>query len=149
MQTAWNAVYLEDGLQQLNTTAKNIGKCFRTVAKFLFALLVYLVLNTCVILLFNYTKPTSMELVRLFEYGLRVFTSENLTIIFSVFTQYKVVTLSLAAVATALSWMLQFSDKAPAKPIYTTKQRNNRTFSQVAVRRASVVSYKQHVAFLA
>ena len=149
MQPIVDVVYLEDSLQKLNTTANKIGRFFKGLAKFLLAVLVYLALNACVILLFNNVRPASMELVRLFEYGLRVFTTENITIIFSVFAHYKFVTLSLTVVATAVSFVLEFSDKADATPICTTRQQNRNALSQNTVRRVSVFSYKQHVAFLA
>ena len=149
MQPIFDSVYIEDSLQKLDTTARKIGKYLKRVAKFLLAVFVYFVLNACVILLFNNVRPASMEFVRLMEYGLRVFTSENVTIIISIFSQYKFVSYSLAFVATALSFMLEFSDKADVAPIFETKQNTRKIFSQKTVRRISVFSYKQHVAFLA
>lgn len=140
---------IEDGLQKLNTTACKIGKSLKGLAKFFIAVFMYLILNVCVILMFDYVKPASMEFVRLLESGLRVFMSQNLTIIISFFAQYKFVALSIAVVATALSLFVKFSDKAMATPFFKTKQKNNKTFSQEAVNRVCVFSYKQHVAFLA
>ena len=149
MQQVFDSICLEDSLQKLDTTARKIGTSLRKFAKFLLAVFVYMVLNVCVIFLFHNVKPASLEFVNLLEYGLRVFTTQNVTIIFSFFANYKFVAFSLVAVATALSWMLEFSDKADATPVFHTKQTNRKTVSQKAVRRVSVFSYKQHVAFLA
>ena len=140
---------LEDGLQQLNITASKIGKKLKSFAKFFLAVLVYFVLNVSVILLFHNVKPASLEFVRLAEYGVRVFTSENVTVIFSFLSQYRFVALSFAVVATAISFVLEFSDKAEPSSISSATQMDRDTFSQKTVRRVSVFSYKQHVAFLA
>lgn len=149
MQQLPDSFDIEDSLQKLNTTACRIGKSLKSFVKLFLAVLMYLILNVCVILMFDYIKPASMGFVHLLESGLRVFMSQNLTIIFSFFAQYKFVAFSIAVVATALNWLLKFSDKAAPTPFFGVKQKNNKTFSQEAVNRVCVFSYKQHVAFLA
>lgn len=149
MQPIPNNFELEESLQKLNTTACKIGKTLKGFVRFLLALLVYVVLNVCVMLLFDYVKPASMEFVHLLDSGLRVFMSQNLTILFSIFAHYKVFTVSIAAVATALSWIVTFSDTDEVAHVIITERKKRKTFSQKAVSRVSVFSYKQHVAFLA
>lgn len=140
---------IEEGLQQLNTTARKIGNFLKGFAKFLVAVFVYLLLNVCVMLMFDYVKPASMEFVRLLDNGLRVFMSQNLTIILSFFAQYKFVAFSIAVVATAISCVVKFPDKSTPTPFFASKEKHNKTFAQYAVSRVCVFSYKQHVAFLA
>jgi len=149
MQQIPDGFDLEEGLQQLNTTARKVGNFLKEFAKFFVALFVYLLLNICVILMFDYVKPASMEFVRLVESGLRVFMSQNVTIFLSFFAQYKFVAFSIAVVATALSWVIKFSDNAAPTPFFASEQKHNKTFAQYAVNRVCVFSYKQHVAFLA
>ncbi|MCM1289747.1 MAG: hypothetical protein NC132_04475 [Corallococcus sp.] len=140
---------IEDGLEKLNTTARKIGNTVRCIVKFLLAVLVYLVLNVCVVLLFDNVKPVSMEFVRLLESGLRSFMTQNVAVILSLFAQYKFVAFSIAVVATAVGCILKFTAASVAMRFFRTSQRNGKLFSQKSVSRVCVFSYKQHVAFLA
>jgi len=146
-----DSVQTENTMEKLDEVTNTIGQKIKNFAKFFFIVCGWFAFNFIVVFFFNRMRSLSLETYRMFADGLREVAAQDLSIIIVFLLESKFnCAISLAMFfACGLAFFICLLNDGISKSI-KNHFADHSMYSQSGLNKtAYVISYKQHVAFLA
>jgi len=141
---------LNGSVEKLDKLTGNLGKNVRSFTRFLVILCWYLLFNFLFVLVYKHPKSISLDTFRFLTDGIREIASQDVFVLISFYYQNKFNCMLLAAAFVAgVSFCVRFLYNGCDKVSNKSASRARSEETQQSIDFANVVSYKQHVAFLA
>ena len=146
-----NSASTEITMEKLDRVTNTIGGKIKQFAKLFCIVLGWCVVNLIVALFFNRTRSVSLDTYRLISDGLREFTPQDISIIIVFLFDSKFsYAISLAMFfACGVEFFIRVLYCGEATSVNSGRVKHAKFAQTVIDKSALVVSYKQHVAFLA